>query len=693
VKWISATIWGILAVSVPLILPAAESNSGSEPNQETAIKLQPPGEVEEDNEKDSTTREEDKDSEEKLDVQTIKVHGKSDKQDGAFEKSATRKQEIDRETMERRNATDLSDLLNFEAGGVGATAGAGGTNETTIIDGLPPGQITVLRDGLPMRRATGTPQGPVTDLSSIPISPEQIEKIEIYRGLGPPGTGTDGGIVINIITKNPTKGTQYTVTGLSAQQPSSLWKQSVSANGTVGLGDNWIMRSGGQFRREDAVDVNGDSTYDLPRRRNYSGELEFTYLPSSNEYLTFRSSAARSRVDALGDADSPLYNRTETLNLHQSVLGRWMLDKRFRFDHKTDIGWSDHEFNKVVRRNDFERSKSDTQQLKGTQQFIGTYFFKDHDLAFELTADGNRIERTGETGSLPFEHRGQISSGVNETWYAAENLELSLRAIGNYHSDFGLDGVAQLGALWGLTDSLAVRGSVSRSRRVPTAEELFLFFDHSEIGYQIRGNPDLEPEILRSGRGGFTFMNESRTIGFEAQGFYHRIRDMIEPIATEDNAGSGIQQFTYANANEVHTAGLNASIRAKELFWDLGVNANYAWLPLSERVDGGAELNLRADHNGRLEISQLWLDESLEIWADAQGRSELTVPSGSPRAPAYLSFGTGVEYEFADKPTYSFQLDADNLFDQTNATWGPKPGLTIFATFKINYANQSGDDS
>ena len=40
-------------------------------------------------------------------------------------------------------------------------------------------------------------------------------------------------------------------------------------------------------------------------------------------------------------------------------------------------------------------------------------------------------------------------------------------------------------------DRWTLRSSVTQSRRLPTAEQLFLFFDHSDVGYQITANDNL----------------------------------------------------------------------------------------------------------------------------------------------------------------------------------------------------------
>jgi iron complex outermembrane recepter protein len=94
-----------------------------------------------------------------------------------------------------RTTESLSELLS-EAAGVHVTQYGGlGAFSTVSLRGASPGQVTVLLDGVPL---TSAAHG-IVSLGDLPAT--AVERVEIYRGLGPLGLGvaTPGGAV-NLVT-------------------------------------------------------------------------------------------------------------------------------------------------------------------------------------------------------------------------------------------------------------------------------------------------------------------------------------------------------------------------------------------------------------------------------------------------------------------------------------------------------------
>lgn len=94
-----------------------------------------------------------------------------------------------------RTTESLSELLS-EAAGVHVTQYGGlGAFSTVSLRGASPGQVTILLDGVPL---TSAAHG-VVSLGDLPAT--AVERVEIYRGLGPLGLGvaTPGGAV-NLVT-------------------------------------------------------------------------------------------------------------------------------------------------------------------------------------------------------------------------------------------------------------------------------------------------------------------------------------------------------------------------------------------------------------------------------------------------------------------------------------------------------------
>jgi len=97
---------------------------------------------------------------------------------------------------ERARTTESLSALLAEAAGVHVTQYGGlGAFSTLSLRGASPGQVTILLDGVPL---TSAAHG-VVSLGDLPAT--AVERVEIYRGLGPLGLGvaTPGGAV-NLVT-------------------------------------------------------------------------------------------------------------------------------------------------------------------------------------------------------------------------------------------------------------------------------------------------------------------------------------------------------------------------------------------------------------------------------------------------------------------------------------------------------------
>ncbi len=251
-----------------------------------------------------------------------------------------------------------------------------------------------------------------------------------------------------------------------------------------------------------------------------------------------------------------------------------------------------------------------------------------------------------------------------------------MRAAYASRYDAGLS--AEIGSAYNFGAGFVGRASISRTRRVPTAEELFLFFDHSEVGYIVVGNPELQPETLNSFRLGSVFRTDDRHFGIELQGFVHLIENGIVSDSVPDEPST----FTSVNAGKLMTGGVNASLQLNRVPSWLSTRLNYAFLPIARELESGDRLPLRTAHSARFETVGSFFDRSLETRMSLGGRAALSVPEGSPAAPAYLLVGAGVAYRWHDSVRVAF--DVENMLDQTNATWGPIPGFHGLLSLSLN---------
>ena len=606
---------------------------------------------------------------------TVKTKGK--KVDGVLESKPQRVERISGKDLSRRGVTDLSQALQWLSSG--SNVSPTGTANGLVVDGLPSAQLSVLRDGLPISRPSGSQQGPIVDLSSIPINPYTIERIDIYRGVGPVGSGNAGGIVIDIITRRPKKQYSVFLQGLFGGVPASLYRQNYTFGSTLTISDSLQWSVFGLFNTLDALDINQDDVIDTAARQNVHAETTVTWRPNANDYLNIQLLANKTSTTSFSAPQAPLDDLINMQMTRLRVRGRWWLTQSLRLDHHSDVGQQRRVFSKYVKSSGFERLKAQTTQFDTLNSAALTWFTKNHDLGLELNANIQRITRNGETGALPTAYLNHIGIGLADTWYAASNVEFFSRLYTDYSSQFGMGFNAHTGGVWKLHPSLSWRFSLSKSRRIPTAEELFLNFDHSEVGYRVTGNENLEPETLYSTQSGLIWTGFSKQLGIELQGFYHRLQNIVS-FAQQDGQTT---QFTYENIAEAQSAGAQCTAQFKGLPWGLQLVGNYTFLPLAEDLNTKARLTSRAYHTARAELRGTWLNERLELWTDLQTRSALTVPQDSPDAPGYALLGVGARVHFG--PHVNFVIDLNNLLNQRNATWGPTPGFNAFAMIRIAY--------
>lgn len=593
--------------------------------------------------------------------------------------------------LARRQTWRLGDALDWltSATKVDST----GTGSGLIVDGLPAAQLQVTEDGLPVSRPVGGPDGPAVNLDNVGLAGRGVERVELHRGMGPPGSGPASGVVVEVhrAELDPGLGVALqTATRTAALRPLDTFPLlALGAGRATYGGDQFDLQLRGNFDRSDGVDVNGDGQLDSPDGRDFGVGARSVWRPTEDAEgaLVFDLSYTDGVTEGAIGPMSVLRDVVDTRQVVGRVLGEWRSSSGLSVEHKSQFDVYGHQFSKRVLDGGFERLKADTGQLRFVQDVLAQQAFGRHLLGVETYGSVERIERTGETGELPTVERLHGGIGLSDTWMPTDSVEVAGRLWGDVHTDFEPGWMADVGAGWQVADAVELRASASRTRRLPTAEELFLFFDHSEIGYKVSGNPDLSPEKLWSGRIGVRLQPVDDKLQFDAEAYYHRLDDLITTAQLADSTGA-IPTFTYTNIASAHTAGGRLSLGVRELFWGVDARASYSYLPLAEDLDTGERLELRTHHQVLVELKRDWLDERLQTWVDARSRTALSVSAGSPEAPAYLLLGAGVGWQPSD--SFLVRLDADNLLDQTNATWGPKMGVSVLAS--VEYHFQSTGD-
>lgn len=593
---------------------------------------------------------------------------------GAHDDDVERVDAVDADDLTRRGATTVGDALDGVAGA--ALLDDTATNAGVSVDGLPTTWTRMLIDGAPSGSTTNTRSGPVQDLRARPIDPATIERIEIHRGVGPAGTAGESGILVNIVTRPP-EDLAVTARAGAGFGHDTWTRRFANVAAEAPLGDNAGVRPSVFVEQREAIDVDGDLNPDTTRSTVAGGTAELQWRGSATDRLRIRADVSGRDQLNLGGPDAPFDDRQNALTWDATIAGRWGLAGTAGIEHTSTVGVHAYDLVRDVR-DGGRRTISDTSHLRVRNDLVVRVGPPRNESHVEVWADHARVERTGASGEVPPRSMHTVGVGGGHAWTSRDDAwSASTRAIVDLSDAFGPGAAGEVSSARRFGDAWTVRASGARTRRLPSAEELYLFFDHADVGYAVEGQPDLGPEFAWTGRAGAVISPDDR-FSVEFEGFVHRLDDAIDTVATGDTA-NGVPVFSYGNTGRARILGTNAGIRATFVPSALDFEASWAWVPVAESL-ADEPLNLRAEHRARAELRWFAVRDVLELWADVSGRTAQTVPTGADPAPGFARFDVGA----AVTPTDGLTIFAEaiNLTDQTHPSWGPAPGRAGLVTLE-----------
>jgi outer membrane receptor for ferrienterochelin and colicins len=174
-------------------------------------------------------------------------------------------------------------------------------------------------------------------------------------------------------------------------------------------------------------------------------------------------------------------------------------------------------------------------------------------------------------------------------------------------SQFGVYATPKLTVRWDPTEELIVRAGGGLGYRAPDFRQLYLQFQNPDVGYQVIGNPDLEPETSVGGNLSAE-LEATEALTLAATGFWNEIDDLItilpveadDPPVPPDPDDPVLTGYQYVNIASARTRGaeLHASLR---LARRLTGTISYTFTDTLDRETGHA-ISDRARHRGSFEV-------------------------------------------------------------------------------------------
>lgn len=444
---------------------------------------------------------------------------------------------IDRDTIERSNATDTAELLRFHAGLDVARTGGPGQPTSLFIRGAESNHTLVLVDGIRINPGTiGLPA-----LQN--ISPDMVERIEVVKGPRSAVWGSDAiGGVVNIVTRRGSQTGWVMEAGYGdydTRRASLVGGFALGEKADLDLGVSWLDSDGFPTRTDDNVDRgfnnlnanlalraevgSADVTVRHWRTSGTSEYSDFFLTPVDQDFVTSTTAAeVRLPAGAKGEARFAVTHLEDEITQNQSP--DFLNTDRNTFEAQYD--WkasSTHAFSVGAM---YFREKASSESF-------GEGFKADTDSVNVFVQDS--ITRGPHSALLALGYTDHDTAGTAVTWNAEYGYRFN-------------DARTQVYALAG------------SGFRAPDATDRFGF----------GGNPDLEPERSKNYEIGVRHALTDRQ-GLKLSAFHTDIEDLIDFTILSFDPFVGINQ----NVAEARIRGIEASWDYRGAAWQARVEAIY----------------------------------------------------------------------------------------------------------------------
>jgi len=398
---------------------------------------------------------------------------------------------ITREDIELSLATDLADILRFQAGiDIGRNGGPGQAT-SVFMRGTESNHTLVLMDGVRMN--PGTLGGAAVQH----IAPEIIERIEIVKGARSALFGTDAiGGVINIVTRRADAAFLETAVGAGSfdSQSGFISAGNRGDNGDFGVTLNWQDTAGFAPRTDSDIERGYDNLsanlYGAHRFGDSEISLRHWQTQGNVEYLDF----------FLTPADQDFENSTTAVELDTRIGSRGT--SKFIASYMQDD---------IVQNQSDDFVKSDRISL----DWQYSHTFARHTLTGGLFAvDENASTLSFGSG---FDEDTEVRAAFIQDQWSHERHKTFVALRLTDHEAFGNQTTWNAEYAYELTDNWTINAGLGHAFRAPDATDRFGF----------GGNPDLDPELADEAQIGLRYAPGSRhSINIE---FYRNdIEDLIE---------------------------------------------------------------------------------------------------------------------------------------------------------------------
>jgi outer membrane receptor for ferrienterochelin and colicins len=478
--------------------------------------------------------------------------------------------------IKRSGAPDLHSLLTRYVGVQpenGVFVGGG-----VQLQGLGSERVLVLIDGQPL---AGRIDGRL-DISRVPVS--VIQRVEVVKGPQSTlyGSAAMGG-VINVITRGAIPGRPRAGARLTGGSQGRIDANIVVQGGTgkvyglVGIGRRRLNLEGGRADQTGARDRRWDADGKVTVQLGENSALDASFLAVSEDQ--------RWRTGQLYYfSDNDQMSGRTTLTTTRG---------RFRVAPTLYVSSFDHLSRGSTLPEPVSDSGGRTRELSLKAELPVSVSFDDDVLDAGVELHRDRLETSRISGNRrtfdTFEPYAQYTM-------TAGRLTLVPGVRLSNSDQWGTRVTPKMALMFRPFPAVALRASFGAGFRAPEFKELYLNF--ANLGYYVRGNPELRPETSRNVTAGAEWTGATTYV--RVQGYVNSFQGFIEtglvttPLPSDP---TGVTLYTYQNVDRGVTRG--GDFEAGYTVGSLALEGSYGFLEAYERNTKAALLD-RAKHSARL---------------------------------------------------------------------------------------------
>ncbi len=608
---------------------------------------------------------------------------------------------IDRQTIDDRGYTTLTDALSAIPGVRVSQSGGPGGNASVFVRGTNSNHVLVLRDGMPLNDASDSSGAFNFGVDTL----ADVERIEVIRGpmAALYGSGAIGGVINLISRQGHEQGVHFTG-DLAGGYPKQV-QGYVNASGITG-GLDYSATFESQSERGYDTTPQRESIYTgVPDGfRAMVGTINLGYTPiDGTRFSVFlRARQALFGFNALGD---PTFDDSNSTGQDDELLGRiGVTSKLFNGTYETSVYLGrlqgDRQYTETLNPLDPNQASNDSRyhSYRTDLQWNNTVHLSDlmnapmltaTDLTFgyEHTADNINVKVISSSGGFPFDQGATAAMTDNATYAGLQStLWQRLTLTGQVRQDW-VDNNSpftwRLGAVLNVPElDTRFKTAYGTAFRAPS---LFDRFGVDSFGYI--GNPDLKPESAQGWEAGFTTTLDAFArpdfISFTATYFNEQIQNLIVaqlvPVDTAVNIGSA------------HIQGVETELTLHPAGWLL-LDATYTFTD-AQNADAGSRLLRRPQNTASFDATitpiaglsivpeLLFTGAFQDFLVDDNGNSTGTIVS----SPDGLIANLTVTYDVA--PHVQLYANGRNLFysrfEPVNGYQTPGPSFLAGVRVKL----------